>query len=232
MKKLIISAFLFSYAFSFSQIKALTEDGKEVVLFDNKTWRFVNESDEKTLDENETNENPFTKSNEATFLLKSKRVDAGIYFNPKKWKTIKNDIAPTAEYVFQNTVNQLILGAFITENVPVPTLKSLKEFKISSIEKSADFFRLNKSEYRTVNGVKVLFLDYLANLKGMDFHYISNYYITEDGYASIVVYTFEKQYAESKTELENFINGLVQTEKSTTTEKTYSSPPPPMPTKK
>ena len=51
---------MLTYSFLTSQIKALTEDGKEVVLFENKTWRFVNESDEKTMDEIVTNNTSFS----------------------------------------------------------------------------------------------------------------------------------------------------------------------------
>ncbi|WP_312422048.1 hypothetical protein [Epilithonimonas sp.] len=235
MKKIITFLFIAIYSLSSSQVKALTEDGKEVVLFENKTWRFVNDSDEKTMDEIETNEKEFTKSADATFLLKSKKLDAGIYISPKKWKTIKISVLPTAEYTFQNLTNPNImtLGCLMSENVPIQTLKNLRDVILSSIQAKADYFKLNKSEYRTVNGIKVLYIDYSLNTTGMDFHYIGNYYLTEDGYSNIVSFTYEKEYEKNRTEMLNFINGLVKIEKSEVTETIeYTSPPPPMSTKK
>lgn len=102
MKKIFTFLFITIYSLSSSQVKALTEDGKEVVLFDNKTWRFVNESDEKTLDEIETNETAFVKSKESTFLLKSKKIEAGIYINQKNGELLKH---PT--YLQQSTLSKI-----------------------------------------------------------------------------------------------------------------------------
>lgn len=237
MKKLYTLALLTLSMGVFSQIKAITEDGKEVVLLENKTWRFVNESDEKTLSEIATNTTDFTKAKDATFLLKSKKVEAGLYFNPKKWKTAPPSSFPTAEYIWQNTVdpNNLMVSMMATENAPIQTLKNLKDIILSTIQSKADFFRLNTSEYRTVNGLKVLYLDYSINTKGMDFRYIGNYYLTEEGYCNIVAFTYEKNFDKNFTEMQSFINGLVKAEKAKTgeiVEKVYTSPPPPMQQKK
>lgn len=235
MKKIITFLFITIYSLSSSQVKALTEDGKEVVLFDNKTWRFVNETDEKTLDGIETNETAFVKSKESTFLLKSKKIEAGIYINPKKWRTSKTSNLPTAEYTFQNSENPnvMMMGCLISEIVPIQTLKNLLELKISTLQGSVDYFKINKTEYRTVNGMKVLFLDYSVNTKGIDFRYIGNYYLTEEGYASSFAFSYENSFDKGKAEMQNFINGLVKAEKSKTAEIIeYTSPPPPMSTKK
>lgn len=232
MKKTITALFLFAYFLSFSQTKALTEDGKEIVLFENKTWRFVNESDEKAMDEIVTNNTIFTKSPSATFLLRSQKLDSGIYFNPKQWKTVKADISPIAEYTFQNMDNQSY-GLFVSEKAPIQTLKNLKELIISGVQKRANFFRLISSEYRTLNGLKVLFLEYSANFQGMDFHYLANYHLTEEGYTGIFSYTFENLFLNAKTNLQNLANGLVQTDKAKVTEVIeYTSPPPPISNKK
>ncbi|WP_028121180.1 hypothetical protein [Epilithonimonas tenax] len=235
MKKITILFLVLTYTLLTSQTKALTEDGREVILLENKTWRFVNETDERTLDVIETNEAPFSKTNTSSFLLRSKKVDAGIYLDPKKWKTIKMAVLPTAEYTFQSLINPNImtLGCLMSENAPVQTLKNLRDLMLASIQSRADYFKLNKSEYRTVNGMKVLFIDYSLNTSGMDFHYIGNYYLTEDGYCNLVAFTYEKEFEKSKSEMLNFINGLVKTEKSKVVETIeYTSPPPPVEAKK
>ena len=115
MKKLITLSILFFGCLTQAQTKALTDDGKEVVLFDNGTWKFVNDSDTKTLETITTNENIFTKDKNATFLFRSKKIDAGIYINPKVWKNTNAFKSPTIEYAFINNLSNNIFGIFATE---------------------------------------------------------------------------------------------------------------------
>ncbi len=228
MKKLIIlTILLFSY-YTEAQTKALTDDGKEVVLFENGTWKFVNESDAKTLETIATNEHIFEKDKNASFLLKSKKLNSGIYFDPKAWKTTSLLKSPYLEYTFLNSENEGIIGMFISENLEIPTLKNLKDLQVSLIEKRADYFKLKESEYRTVNGLKVLYMRYIANTKGMDFEYEGYFYLTEEGYSSVLVYSLQKYFDQNKPKLDAFINGIVKTEKSTATVEVYEAPPPPM----
>ncbi|WP_223558414.1 hypothetical protein [Chryseobacterium lathyri] len=230
MNKIILSVFII---FSFSvkaQVKAITEDGKEVVLFDNKTWKFVNESDDKTLETITTNEELFEKSKESTFLVKSKNINAGFYYNPKSWKIVK---APGAtafvEYAFNNNSNSAIYALFGSEIVPIQSLKNLKDILLPAIQRNADYFRLKNSEYRTINGIKVLHIEYSANVKGIDFEYIANLYLTNEGYASISTYTYANKFEANKKEMENFVNGIIKTEKGKDiVEIIKSDPPPPM----
>ncbi|WP_080778150.1 hypothetical protein [Chryseobacterium phocaeense] len=228
MNKLILLAFII---FSFSlkaQIKAMTEDGKEVVLFENKTWKFVNESDAKTLETITSNEQSFEKSKESTFIVKSKNVDGGFYYNPKKWKIVKAPNTSTfVEYAFNNNSNSAVYGLFVSEILPVQSLKNLKDILIPNIQRNADYFRLKNSEYRMINNIKVLHLEYSANVKGLDFEYIANLYLTSTGYTSISVYTYANQYEASKKEMEDFANGIVKAdkEKETIVEVIESSDP-------
>ena len=83
MKKIFTLAVLLQSLTFIAQQRALTEDGKEVVLFDNGTWKFVNESDAKVLETIVTNNNVFEKTKTASFLMKSKKMDVGVYFDPK-----------------------------------------------------------------------------------------------------------------------------------------------------
>lgn len=231
MKKLItLTIFLLAYNAE-AQIKALTDEGKEVVLFENGTWKFVNESDAKTLETITTNETAFLKDKNAKFLLKSKKVDAGIYFNPNAWKTTTLLKSPYIEYAFINPENESLIGMFVSESIEIPTLKNLKDLQVSLIEKRADYFKLKESEYRTVNGLKVLYMRYIANTKGMDFEYQGYFYITENGYCSVLAYSQQKNFENLKPKMDAFINGLVKVEKSTATEtvEVYKAPPKPMP---
>ena len=169
MKKIFTLAVLLQSLTFIAQQRALTEDGKEVVLFDNGTWKFVNESDAKALETTITNNNLFEKSRNASFLMKSKKLDVGVYFDPKKWKLATQNISPHVEYFFaERNSNDGYFGFMITEKVQIATLKNLKDLIIENVNRNVDYFRLKESEYRTVNGMKVLYIRYAANKKGMN----------------------------------------------------------------
>lgn len=65
-----------------AQIKAVTENGDEVVLYEEGTWRYLNE-DDLEIKEIPLNSRTFQKPNTSTFLLKSNKLNIGIYLNPK-----------------------------------------------------------------------------------------------------------------------------------------------------
>ena len=230
MKKIFTLAVLLQSLTFIAQQRALTEDGKEVVLFDNGTWKFVNESDAKALETTITNNNLFEKSRNASFLMKSKKVDVGVYFDPKKWKLATQNISPHVEYFFaERNSNDGYFGFMITEKVQIATLKNLKDLIIENVNRNVDYFRLKESEYRTVNGVKVLYIRYAANTKGMDFEYAGNYSINSDGYAGVVGFASQKVFEQSFGAVQELINGISVTPKEDIKETVeYKSPPPPM----
>ncbi len=226
-KILFIALFLYSTT-AISQIKGITEDGKEIVLFENKTWKFVNESDAAALETILTNPTKFERDKAGTFLIKSKKLNSGIYFNPKEWKVSTQTSFPLVEYMFTklNTDPQT-MAFLLTEKVQIPTYKNLKDIAISNIQRVADYFRLKESEFRTVNGLKVLCLRYVANTKGLDFEYMVYYYLESDGYSAFSVFSPQKDFEKNLAKTEELLNGLVAVQAGTE-EIRYSSPPPPM----
>ena len=233
MKKIFTLAILLQSLTFIAQQRALTEDGKEVVLFDNGTWKFVNESDAKVLETIVTNNNLFEKPKTASFVMKSKKLDVGVYFDPKKWKLATQNISPHVEYFFTDRGNtEGLFGFMMTEKVQIATLKNLKELIIENVKRNVDFFRLKESEYRTVNGMKVLYIRYAANTKGMDFEYAGNYYINSDGYAGVVGFSSQKMFENSFGAIQELINGISLVSKQEVSEANeYTSPPPLMKSK-
>lgn len=226
MKKLIITTLILLSYQADAQIKAVTDEGKEVVLFDNGTWKFANESDAAVLETITTNETPFTKDKASTFLYRSKKVNAGVYVNPKIWKITDAFKTPVLEYAFVNSLNPNTFGLLVSENIEVGSLKNLKELVVISTKNRSDYFKLKESEYRTVNGLKVLYLRYIANTKGLDFEYQMYAFLTDNGYCSLTSYAFAKYFDQYKKELDQYINGLVEVKKAETVE-VYETPPPP-----
>ena len=228
MKNIFIFCLLLLNTAAFSQVRGLTDDGKEVVLFDNGTWKFVNESDAKTLETIMTNDFVFKKNKDATSLMRSKKMDVGVYFNPEIWKASREKIGPYVEYMFRANSEDQLVGLMITEKIQIKTLKNLKDILLTSVQKSADYFRLKESEYRNVNGLKILYLRYIANTKGLDFEYVANYYLSDFGYCGIVAFASQSNFDKNSTQLQDLLNGISFAKKEEVSEVIYTSPPPPM----
>lgn len=198
--------------------KAITDSGKEVVLFDDKTWRFVHESDSAALETILTNATLYSRDPKATRAVNSSNLNVAVYHDPKKWSAVPNRLQNT-EYMFVGPNH--IFSTLTADKSRIPNLRIVKDIVLSNVRQAVDYFRLKESEYRTVNGKKMLYLRYIANLKGLDFEYAGYYFINDSGFAMVVAYTMQKDFDKNFAEIENFLNGF--------TEVKYQSPPPPMP---
>lgn len=197
--------------------KAVTESGKEVVLFDDGTWRFVHESDSAALETIITNPAIYNRDPRATRIINSSNLNVAVYHDPKKWTAAPNRLR-NIEYLFVGPDH--IFATLTADKSRIPNLRIVKDVVISNVRQAVDYFRLKESEYRTVNGKKMLYLRYMANLKGMDFEYAGYYYVNDGGFAMVVAYTMQKDFDAKYPEIETFLNGLVEMK--------YEAPPPPM----
>ena len=103
MEKIYLIGFLLIFAIhAKGQIKAVTETGDEVILYENGEWNYVNDT---IFEESEMklNEIKFFKGESSTFLVKSKKVNIGIWINPKEWSFSKAPANEVSEYKFQST---------------------------------------------------------------------------------------------------------------------------------
>lgn len=70
IKQLITLGTLFFTLLSNAQINAVTENGDEVLLYKDNTWKYSNESLNETV-QILRNDKPFTKEKKSSFLVKS-----------------------------------------------------------------------------------------------------------------------------------------------------------------
>ena len=80
MKKVILAVVVLLSTMTLkAQINAVTETGEEVILFDNNTWVYANDSlISKEDTEIEMNNKKFKKNKRSTFTVKSKKANIGI----------------------------------------------------------------------------------------------------------------------------------------------------------
>jgi len=212
MKKLIFSfLFLFSFLITHAQISALTETGRQVILFNDGTWKYSTENKENNKnkpDTIKTNPAKFSKSPAATFLVKSEKTNTGIFIDPDKWTFkphLENETSP--EYRF-NFKSDDCFALLITEKTPF-NLEIFPEIALKNAQKAAIDARITNQEYRLVNGNKVLFLEMSATIQGIKFKYVGYYFSNEKGSIQLLTYTSEATYKDTFSELETFLNGFV-----------------------
>ena len=209
MKTTVLILFILFNGFpSKSQIKALTENGRQVQLYENGTWKYLDSSgDYSGMDSITTNPHFFGKTSLSTFLVKSNHLNVGVFINPKNWTFYprkENETNP--EYHFSLKSGQGY-GMMITEKTPVE-LESLANIALINAQKAAADAKIVSKEYRTVNNKKVLCLQMTATIQGIKFVYLGYYYSNENGTVQLLSYSSQKLFSESQAEMENFLNGL------------------------
>ena len=208
MKKIIFAlAFLGACSAINAQQKAVTEVGEQVLLYGNGTWKYANQDDE-TANTVQINPDPFFKNDDATFLLKSTKVDIGVWLDPTEWSFQKAADNPEAEYELQLKGEDLY-GMIIAEKLEIP-IENLKEIALENGREAAPDLQVIQEEYRTVNGQKVLFLQLNGTLQGIKFTYYGYYYSSPSGTVQFITYTSQgllKSYIE---DCEKILNGFVK----------------------
>lgn len=212
MKKIILLLVLLfgSIVLVMAQRKAVTEMGEEVILYDDGTWAFEQEQSQNTEGEAleiPMNKKTFEKATKATFLLKSKNMNVGIWLNPKKWSFQKATENPDAEYEFQLKGEDLY-GMLISEKIEIP-LETLRNIAFENARSIASDLTVVKEEYRMVNNQKVLFMQMNGTMQGIKFSYYGYYFSNERGTAQLITYTSQNLLAEYRQVCDTFLNGLI-----------------------
>ncbi len=199
---------------SHSQIKALTENGKEVTLFENGTWKYSLDSsnnNQNSTDSLTTNKTKFSRSNAATFLVKSTAFNVGIFINPAKWTfNTHKDNETNPEYRFGLKTGEGYV-MMITEKTPI-SLETMRQIALLNAQKASLDVRETSAEYRIVNNKKVLCLKFQGTIKGVKFVYFSYYYSNPKGTVQLISYSSQQFFDAVQKELENCLNGLVEIE--------------------
>ena len=208
MKKIIFTELiLLSMQLANAQINAITDSGDEVVLYDDGTWEYLNDS-MVTASEIPENSKEFITDKKSTFLVKSKKLNIGIWINPKTWSFSKGTDKDAYEFQFQKKGDDLY-AMLIAEKTQIP-VETLKEIAISNAKDAAPDIKVIKEEYRNVNGKRVFMMQMAGTIQGIRFTYFGYYYSNSNGTIQLLAYTGENLFSEYQAEIELFLNGLVE----------------------
>lgn len=197
-----------------SQTKALTEDGREVVLYNNGTWRYQQEQDSTAVntakvDSLPLNKKKFTRPAGSSFLVKSKAFNIGIYINPSKWTFApRKDNEKNPEFRFALKSDDAY-AMTVAESTTID-LDNIRDIALLNAQKVSLDVKETFAEYRMVNGLKVLCLQFKGTIKGIKFVYYGYYYSNANGTIQMIGYTSQQKFESLKSEIENFLNGLVE----------------------
>lgn len=205
-KRILLLICSAAFTFAFAQQKAVTETGEEVILYDDGTWKYVNEEDSDG-EEIPTNSTEFMKGKKATFLLKSTKVNLGFYLNAKEWAFEKAGDDEAVEYSLQLKGEDLY-GMIITEKIEIP-LETLKRVAFENGKSVSPDIQIVHQEYRVVNGIKVLLMQMDGTIEGVKFSYYGYYFSSEEGTVQYVTYTSQNLLDEYRATCEELLNGLV-----------------------
>lgn len=207
MRKIILLTIgIIAFNYSFTQQRAITERGKEVVLYDDGSWGYLYEED-NLHNEIPTNSRVFKKNDKATFLVKSNRVPFGFYIDPKKWEFSNSNDNPDVEYMFQLRSDDLY-AMVITEKIEIP-LTTLKSIALENGRIMAPDLRIVDEEYRLVNDTKILLLHMEGTLQGIKATYYGYYFSNKNGTVQFVTFTAQNLFPDLKDASEYLLNGLI-----------------------
>ncbi|HMG92339.1 MAG TPA: hypothetical protein VK589_19915 [Chryseolinea sp.] len=206
LRIVLTSLLLWVVVLCFAQTKAVTENGDEVVLYDDGTWKSIDSSTSEEFIK--TNPATFTKGKRSSFLLKSSKFNVGFWIDPKKWKFEKASKNDAAEFELHLKDGDLY-GMIIAEKMQIP-LETLKNIAIDNGRIAAPDLSIQNEEYRTVNGLKVLHLQMAGTMQGIRFFYYGYYFSNPSGTVQFVTYSAQNLLPTYQTEIEELLNGLVE----------------------
>ncbi len=193
---------------AYAQIPAVTSEGEEVLLYNDGTWKYAQDHSRKTS-EPAINPTPFSKSSDATFQVKSKKLPVGVWLNAKKWSFEKSGADEASEYTFELR-NEDARAIMITEKYEMP-LTTLRDLAIKNAKEAAPDIQVVQEEYRTVNGITVLCMQMNGTIEGIKFTYLGYYFSNESGAVQFLSYTSQNLFASYREEMERLLNGFVLT---------------------
>ena len=204
-----MNRYIFAFLFLFSLVSnanqtAVTDTGDIVILKSNGTWSFQTSISIKASEIPLSNKK-YNKGINASFNLKSKVNNSQFSIDPKLW-SFKNENDGQREYFFALRGKEL-WGMAITETTVFP-VETLGEIALENARNYAPDAEIIFQEYRIVNGVKVLYQEFSATAKGIEFIYRGYYFSNKTGSTQYVAYTTAKRLSDYTNEVDEYLNGF------------------------
>jgi hypothetical protein len=186
------------------QIKATTEDGRQVLLNTDGTWVFIQDQDPVPSKKKQSNQ--YFRPKSATVLLKGKRVTYGLWYDSSKWIVDQVIDNASAEYELTHVQGDRYV-VIIPERITIP-LDTLKMAALANAKKVAPDIEVVQEETRIVNENKILCMKMNATIQGISVSYVNYYYSGKGGAVQLMAYTGQNLFEEYKQDLFDLLNGF------------------------
>ena len=206
MKYTILIILLFNVSLScISQETAVTKDGKKVLLYENGTWKYIQDVEGVKMPDSSLKK--FSRPAASKTLLASKRTDHAIWYDATKWALSDMKVSDVNEYLFK-LKNEDAYCMTVVEKIEIP-IDNFKNIVLKSLEmKGLESVEVLDEDFRMVNGQRVLQLQFTGSLQGMRFTYMGYYFSNESGTSQILCYTSANLFKQYKAQFENMLNGF------------------------
>lgn len=194
---LLVAAVFQGQAWS-QDLRAKTEDGRQVVLKSDGTWMFA--------DTNQAAEpaGGYRKSENAKNVYNVKGGKVSFFFDATKWIQKKSDEPNKIGFEYHEGD---IYGMLIAERIAIP-IGTLRELAIKNARAAAPDIRVVQEENRIVNGVNVLCMQMDGTIENIKFTYYGYYYSGKFGSIQLLTYTSQNLFQEYLPQMTEFLNGL------------------------
>jgi hypothetical protein len=191
----VVALLLLTGVASADALRAVTEDGKSVILNGDGTWRY------------DAPAQGITKPPQASKLFKGTRVRYGLWTDESKWLLAKDKgDSPERDYAFRHVTGDAY-AMVIAERLEVP-MESLKAIALQNARNATKDVRVTKEELRNVNGTQVLAMQMEGTIQGIPFVFNGYYYAGKRGTIQVITYTGRNLFDEYRRDMENLLSGF------------------------
>lgn len=180
-------------------IRAKTENGREVILKNNGTWAFAD------VAKSSHDSGAFQKPEKSTSVFTAKGGKVSVWFDPSKWTQTESD---KAERITFHHVDGDVYALLLYERIGI-SLEGLKEIALKNAKQAAPDAKITYEEKRKVNGTEVLCMRITGTMNSVNFVYYGYYYAGKEGTVQLLTYTSDNLFQEYEPAMGEFLNGLV-----------------------
>lgn len=203
---------------SYSQIRAVTEYGDSIYVYNNGTWSFelleFGEVSPQMSNMNiridfDTLSTPFTVPEGSTKEVVSNSGQFLIRYNSELWNRIPPaQLNQDAEFAFKSKVSD-IYCVVISEVTEIPPESLFRIAKTTMEETMGSKTSIANAEVRTVNGAEVTRGVLKLNYSGIDLTFDTYYYSDERGSVQFVTWSSGPIWETNYDMIHNLLNGFV-----------------------
>ncbi len=179
------------------ETKAITEDGRTVILKQDGTWK-----ESEQIKPKERGQYDATKN--ANKLYQPPVAGTHFYYDPADWLA-RASTNEGAKKSFDGKGG--FFGVVIAEKLPV-SVEVLKKVALANAQNASSEMEVLEEATHTVNGTKVEYMKYKAVVQGINFVYQGNFYTNADGVIQVICGTFDTTDKKDPIKCLDFINGL------------------------